>query len=57
MDNRKFLVTLSQPWVEEKYVVDEDKILSLVDRLMMEHPFKSERDTITIQFTEIKTYG
>lgn len=57
MGNRKFLVTLSQPFVEDKYVVDEDKALSLVARLMVESPLNNERDTITIQLTEIKTYG
>jgi hypothetical protein len=59
MDNRKFLVTYQLPSLrlETKYVVDEDKVIELVEKNMINFPLNNEGDRITIQLTEIKTYG
>ena len=59
MGNRKFLVTYRQPsqLLETKYVVDEDKVIELVEKNMIMFPLNNEEDKITIQLTEIKTYG
>lgn len=59
MSNRKFLVTHHQPQylTETKYVVDENKVIELVEKTMTMFPLNEERDKITIQLTEIKTYG
>ena len=59
MGNRKYLVTHHQPrqLMETKYVVNEDKVIELVERTLGMFPLNEENDKIVIQLTEIKTYG
>jgi hypothetical protein len=59
MVNRKFLVIYQHPnqLLETKYVVNEDKVIELIEKTMPMFPLNNEGDRITIQLTEIKTYG
>lgn len=59
MGNRKYLVTYHQPrqLLETKYVVNEDKVIELVEKTLMMSPLNDEKDKVVIELTEIKTYG
>ena len=59
MVNRKYLVTHHQPrqLLETKYVVNEDKVIELVEKTLTMFPLNDDKDKIVIELTEIKTYG